>query len=145
MFSVYLRRTPAESKSPTRAIEGGIRRNLTVGELAKRSDLAVSALHFYESKGLISGWRSAGNQRRYLRDILRRVAVIKVAQRIGATSCLQCDIPARQADLSDADPPLGATRNFDSAPDRRPRGRRAAPRRSTKARKARPMAKIAWF
>jgi MerR family redox-sensitive transcriptional activator SoxR len=63
--------------------ECGIRRELTVGELAKRSGLAVSALHFYESKGLISGWRSVGNQRRYSRNILRRVAVIKVAQRIG--------------------------------------------------------------
>jgi len=60
-----------------------VRKDLTVGELAQRSGLAVSAVHFYESKGLISGWRSVGNQRRYSRDILRRVAVIKVAQRIG--------------------------------------------------------------
>jgi MerR family redox-sensitive transcriptional activator SoxR len=60
-----------------------VRKDLTVGELAQRSGIAVSAVHFYESKGLISGWRSAGNQRRYSRDILRRVAVIKVAQRIG--------------------------------------------------------------
>ncbi len=60
-----------------------VRKDLTVGELAKRSGLAVSAVHFYESKGLISGWRSAGNQRRYSRGTLRRVAVIKVAQRIG--------------------------------------------------------------
>jgi MerR family transcriptional regulator, redox-sensitive transcriptional activator SoxR len=58
-------------------------KDLTVGQLAQRSGLAVSAVHFYESKGLISGWRSAGNQRRYSRDVLRRVAVIKVAQRIG--------------------------------------------------------------
>jgi MerR family redox-sensitive transcriptional activator SoxR len=62
---------------------GRIRKELTVGELAQRSGLAVSAIHFYESKGLIAGWRSRGNQRRYSRDILRRVAVIKVAQRIG--------------------------------------------------------------
>ncbi|MCG8393104.1 MAG: redox-sensitive transcriptional activator SoxR [Pseudomonadales bacterium] len=56
---------------------------LTVGEVAERSGVAVSALHFYEKKGLIQTWRSAGNQRRYHRDVLRRVAVIKVAQRIG--------------------------------------------------------------
>jgi MerR family redox-sensitive transcriptional activator SoxR len=57
--------------------------DLTVGELAARSGLAVSAIHFYESKELIFSWRSQGNQRRYPREILRRVAVIKVAQRIG--------------------------------------------------------------
>jgi MerR family redox-sensitive transcriptional activator SoxR len=45
--------------------------------------VAVSTLHFYESKGLIHSWRNAGNQRRYARDVLRRVAVIKVAQRTG--------------------------------------------------------------
>ncbi|MBM7332097.1 MAG: redox-sensitive transcriptional activator SoxR [Alcanivorax sp.] len=56
---------------------------LTVGEVARRSGVAVSALHFYERKGLIKSHRSAGNQRRYHRDVLRRVAVIKVAQRIG--------------------------------------------------------------
>ena len=56
---------------------------LTVGEVAERSGIAVSALHFYEKKGLIQSSRSAGNQRRYHRDVLRRVAVIKVAQRIG--------------------------------------------------------------
>lgn len=56
---------------------------LTVGELAERSGVAVSALHFYESKGLISSWRTAGNQRRYGNDALRRVAIIKVAQRTG--------------------------------------------------------------
>lgn len=56
---------------------------LTPGEVARRSGVAVSALHFYESKGLISSVRNAGNQRRYSRDVLRRVAVIKIAQRIG--------------------------------------------------------------
>jgi MerR family redox-sensitive transcriptional activator SoxR len=60
-----------------------IRKELSVGELARRSGVAVSAIHFYESKGLISGWRSEGNQRRYPREMLRRVALIKVAQRIG--------------------------------------------------------------
>ena len=56
---------------------------LTVGELAKRSGVAVSALHFYEAKGLIRSMRSPGNQRRYPREMLRRVSVIKVAQRVG--------------------------------------------------------------
>ncbi|MBD8658453.1 redox-sensitive transcriptional activator SoxR [Oxalobacteraceae sp. CFBP 13730] len=56
---------------------------LTVGETAKRSGLAVSALHFYETKGLIHPLRTTGNQRRYPRSVLRRLAVIKVAQRIG--------------------------------------------------------------
>lgn len=56
---------------------------LTVGELARRSGVAVSALHFYEAKGLIRSSRSAGNQRRYPREVLRRVSVIKAAQRVG--------------------------------------------------------------
>jgi MerR family redox-sensitive transcriptional activator SoxR len=56
---------------------------LSVGEVAARSGVAVSAIHFYESRGLIASVRSSGNQRRYGRDVLRRVAVIKVAQRIG--------------------------------------------------------------
>jgi MerR family transcriptional regulator, redox-sensitive transcriptional activator SoxR len=49
--------------------------------VASRSGVAVSALHFYEAKGLIASERSAGNQRRYPRDTLRRVAFIRVAQR----------------------------------------------------------------
>lgn len=58
-------------------------RDLSVGELARRSGVAVSTLHFYEAKGLIGSSRNAGNQRRYSREVLRRVAVIKVAQRVG--------------------------------------------------------------
>jgi MerR family redox-sensitive transcriptional activator SoxR len=45
--------------------------------------VAVSALHFYEQKKLIQSERSSGNQRRYRRDVLRRVAVIKAAQHVG--------------------------------------------------------------
>ncbi|MFJ3511883.1 redox-sensitive transcriptional activator SoxR [Streptomyces luteogriseus] len=56
---------------------------LTVGQLAARSGAAVSALHFYESKGLIASRRTPGNQRRYSRDTLRRVAFIRAAQRVG--------------------------------------------------------------
>jgi len=60
-----------------------VHRELTVGQLAARSGVAVTALHFYESKGLIKSNRNAGNQRRYPREVLRRVALIKVAQRLG--------------------------------------------------------------
>ena len=60
-----------------------IHKQLSVGEVAKRSGVAVSTLHFYEAKGLIASWRNAGNQRRYSRDVLRRVGIIKVAQRTG--------------------------------------------------------------
>ncbi|QHG66051.1 redox-sensitive transcriptional activator SoxR [Pseudomonas putida] len=56
---------------------------LSVGQLAARSGVAVTALHFYETKGLIQSTRNAGNQRRYPRAMLRRVAVIKMAQRLG--------------------------------------------------------------
>ncbi|HXA48547.1 MAG TPA: redox-sensitive transcriptional activator SoxR [Burkholderiaceae bacterium] len=56
---------------------------LSVGDVARRSGVAVSTLHFYETKGLISSSRTEGNQRRYSRDVLRRVALIRVAQRVG--------------------------------------------------------------
>ncbi|MBB3268598.1 MerR family redox-sensitive transcriptional activator SoxR [Azospirillum sp. OGB3] len=58
-------------------------KDLSVGEVAERSGVAVSTIHFYESKGLIASWRSSGNQRRFPRDVLRRIAIIKVAQRLG--------------------------------------------------------------
>ncbi|MFN3835227.1 MAG: redox-sensitive transcriptional activator SoxR [Glycocaulis sp.] len=58
-------------------------RALSVGELARRAGVSVSTLHFYETKGLIASTRTGGNQRRYGRDMLRRVAVIRVAQRAG--------------------------------------------------------------
>ncbi|MDN8645466.1 redox-sensitive transcriptional activator SoxR [Stenotrophomonas indicatrix] len=57
--------------------------DMSVGDVARRSGVAVSALHFYERKGLISSLRTSGNQRRYARDVLRRLAVIRVAQRVG--------------------------------------------------------------
>lgn len=56
---------------------------LSVGEVARRCGVAVSTLHFYERKHLIASTRNAGNQRRYRRDVVRRVAVIKTAQRLG--------------------------------------------------------------
>jgi MerR family redox-sensitive transcriptional activator SoxR len=58
-------------------------RELTVGQLARRSGVAVSALHFYEAQGLIWARRTAGNQRRYPREMLRRVAFIRASQRVG--------------------------------------------------------------
>lgn len=57
--------------------------SLSVGDVARRSGVAVSALHFYEAKGLIRSDRTSGNQRRYDRTVLRRIAVIRVAQDLG--------------------------------------------------------------
>jgi MerR family redox-sensitive transcriptional activator SoxR len=56
---------------------------LSVGQVAVRSGVSVATLHFYEQKGLIASRRNVGNQRRFGRDVLRRVAVIKAAQRVG--------------------------------------------------------------
>lgn len=58
-------------------------RELSIGRVAVRSGVAVSALHFYESKGLIASNRTAGNQRRYAPAVLRRLGVIKFAQELG--------------------------------------------------------------
>ena len=60
-----------------------VSKELGVGQVANRSGVAISTLHFYETKGLISSWRNNGNQRRYTRHVLRRIAVIKVAQQLG--------------------------------------------------------------
>jgi MerR family redox-sensitive transcriptional activator SoxR len=75
---------------------------LTVGELSKRSGVAVSALHFYERQSLIASERTAGNQRRYRRDTLRRVAFIRVSQRVGVPLA---DIRAALASLPDGRTP----------------------------------------
>ena len=72
--------TIVSSKSPENQ---EFKRALTVGEVAERAGVAVSTLHFYEAEGLITSWRNSGNQRRYAREVLRRVAVIKVAQKTG--------------------------------------------------------------
>jgi MerR family transcriptional regulator, redox-sensitive transcriptional activator SoxR len=58
---------------------------LTIGETAERSGVAPSALRYYETQGLISSTRTTGNQRRYQRSTLRRVAFIRSAQRVGLT------------------------------------------------------------
>ncbi len=57
--------------------------HITIGELAARSGVATSALRFYEHRGLIKAERTSGNQRRYARSQLRRVAFIRAAQRVG--------------------------------------------------------------
>lgn len=57
--------------------------DLSVGQVAKRCGVKVSTLHFYEQKSLIKSLRNQGNQRRYQRDVLRRVSVIKAAQQFG--------------------------------------------------------------
>ncbi len=56
---------------------------LTIGELARRTGLSVSAIRFYEAKELIEPLRSGGNQRRYLRSDIRRLSFILIAQRLG--------------------------------------------------------------
>jgi MerR family redox-sensitive transcriptional activator SoxR len=56
---------------------------LTIGELAARSGVAPSALRYYERIGLISATRTSGNQRRYPRAVLRRVAFIRVSAQVG--------------------------------------------------------------
>jgi MerR family redox-sensitive transcriptional activator SoxR len=63
--------------------QAGLPSMLSVGELARRSGVAVSTLHFYERRGMIRSVRTAGNQRRYGREVLRLVALIRVAQRVG--------------------------------------------------------------
>ncbi len=56
---------------------------LAIGELARRSGVAASALRFYEERGLIGSQRTPGNQRRYQRVTLRRIGVIRAAQALG--------------------------------------------------------------
>jgi MerR family redox-sensitive transcriptional activator SoxR len=56
---------------------------LTIGQLSERAGVATSAIRFYESRGLIHSTRTAGNQRRYEQSMLRRVAFIRAAQRVG--------------------------------------------------------------
>ena len=60
-------------------------RLLTIGELARRTGLSVSAIRFYEARGLVGAIRTAGNQRRFLRSDIRRLSFVLVAQRIGLT------------------------------------------------------------
>jgi MerR family redox-sensitive transcriptional activator SoxR len=56
---------------------------LTIGEVAERAGVATSALRFYEKEGLVESSRTGGGQRRYHREVLRRVAFVRAAQRVG--------------------------------------------------------------
>ena len=56
---------------------------LTIGELSERSGIATSAIRYYEERGLVRSRRTTGNQRRYERPMLRRLAFIRTAQRVG--------------------------------------------------------------
>jgi MerR family redox-sensitive transcriptional activator SoxR len=58
---------------------------LTIGEVSERSGLAASAIRFYERQGLVHAQRTASGQRRFRRDVLRRIAFIRIAQRVGLT------------------------------------------------------------
>jgi MerR family redox-sensitive transcriptional activator SoxR len=63
----------------------GVSEQLSIGEVADRTGVSVSALRFYEAAGMVSPVRSPGGQRRFARDALRRIAFIRVAQRVGLT------------------------------------------------------------
>ncbi len=78
---------------------------LTIGEMTRRTGVAASALHFYESLGLIASTRSSGNQRRYARHMIRRVSLIAVAKRLG--------IPLSDVQSAFADVPLTETPTHD--------------------------------
>ena len=58
-------------------------RFITIGALAKRTGVAVSAIRFYEDKGLLQALRTSGNQRRFLRSDIRRISFILIAQKLG--------------------------------------------------------------
>ena len=58
---------------------------LTIGELARRTGLSVSAIRFYEEKGLVSAIRSSGNQRRFMRADIRRLSFAMIGQGLGLT------------------------------------------------------------
>lgn len=88
--------------TPEAMAAAGIAPTLSVGELARRSGVPVSTLHFYEARGLIVSTRTEGNQRRYGRDVLRRVAFIRVAQRVGIALA---DIGAALESLPGGRPP----------------------------------------
>lgn len=75
---------------------------LTIGEVAHRSGISVSAVRFYEDRGLVSSVRTAGNQRRFERHTLRRIAVVRAGQRFGLSLG---DIGEALATLPDDRPP----------------------------------------
>ncbi len=82
-----------------------IKRGFSIGDLAHRTGLSVSAIRFYEKKGLISPDRNAGNQRRYEGSDIRRLSFILIAQQIGLSID---DIKAAMAELPDGRTPTKA-------------------------------------
>ncbi|AMW77885.1 redox-sensitive transcriptional activator SoxR [Acinetobacter sp. TGL-Y2] len=66
-------------------MEEKLKQWMTIGELAQRSGVSVPNLRFYEEKKLIWSLRTEGNQRRYQRAMLRRIAIVKIAQQVGMT------------------------------------------------------------
>ncbi len=62
-----------------------MRKELSIGDLAARTGLSVSAIRFYETKGLVTPWRNPGGQRRYQRADIRRLSFVLIAQQIGLT------------------------------------------------------------
>lgn len=58
-------------------------KGLSIGALADRTGLAVSAIRYYEAQGLITPWRNAGGQRRFLRADIRRLSFVRIAQQFG--------------------------------------------------------------
>ena len=75
---------------------------LTVGEVARRAGVSVATVRFYEERGLVRSTRTAGNQRRFGRHVLRRLAVVRAGQRFGLSLA---EIGAALATLPDDHPP----------------------------------------
>jgi MerR family redox-sensitive transcriptional activator SoxR len=73
----------AADDSAREDVAAGPDRLLAVGEVSRRTGVAVSALHYYERIGLIHAERTAGNQRRYPRHMIRRISIVSVARRLG--------------------------------------------------------------
>ena len=95
---------------------GSVRELLTIGEVARRSGVAASALRFYEERGLIGSERAGSGHRRYPRSVLRRIAFIVFAQRVGLTLD---EIGAELAKLRPTGRRRGATGRACRAPGRR--------------------------
>ena len=75
---------------------------LSIGDLSRRTGLSVSAIRFYEARGLVSAVRSGGNQRRFLRSDIRRLSFALIAQRLGLTLS---EIEAELSTLPSGRPP----------------------------------------
>lgn len=94
---------------------------IPIGELAARTGLSISAIRFYEAKGLVHPHRNAGNQRRFLRSDIRRLSFVMIAQKLGLT--IQ-DIQDELARLPESRTPTardwdGISRKLRAALDRR--------------------------